>query len=557
MEQRYRLVVVSKNQRNILKLVSALLLALFFLTFSVQAETEEETIDKCLADLTSKDVKIRRRAVLILCKYAKMTVYRELIPHLNDPDAKVRQSIVVGFIESRMVMRDAAVPLVRRLKDADVHTRRMVSSTLLPRLIFYLSYDTEFQLADKKILFEALKDKDATVRKNMLSTYYSLKRVVGADAFYHLLGDESSEIRLMALMKMSGSLTFDSIKPYLNKLITDKSVKIREQVLKSLGNFGREGRQFLKVMAEDKEPAIAARAMAFTRNPQYLPRLKKIILDESSSSDLVVDVTMSVLSWNADSKAFVIKLLSHSDETRRYAGLSALTRMSVAVPLTDLLKLVKDDSSRIRKIVFSHLVSKKLNADQVSNLSLSDYTDVRLFSLRYIIRNHSQDKDMLDSLYDLMLDEELQIRSVAINAVWECKAEDRYDILSQSLSDSEAEIRNLAARILLNSNDPKAKKIINDFKKNNAKLDINHLTQLNRISSLHGLIATKPANWRQQVKAALIDKNMDIKKAAIDVIVKTRDPELFNALKDVLESGENRALSDYLFMKISEEEETQ
>lgn len=278
MEQILLSAVVSKTQRNVLKFIGALILSLFFAVTPVFGETEEETIEKCLADLNSKDVKVRRRAVLILCKYAKSSVYRELVPYLNDPDPKVRQSIVVGFIESRMVMRDAAVPLVRRLKDTDVHTRRMVSSTLLPRLVFYLSYDTDFAAADKRILFDALKDKDATVRKNMLSTYYSLKRIVGADAFYHLLGDESSEIRLMALMKMSGTLTFASIKPYLNKLITDKSVKIREQVLKSLGNFGREGREFLKVMAEDKEASIAARAMAFTRNPQYLPRDRKSVV---------------------------------------------------------------------------------------------------------------------------------------------------------------------------------------------------------------------------------------------------------------------------------------
>ena len=531
------------------------LASLFFFVNATYAETEEETIAKCIQDLSSKDVKVRRRAVLILCKYNKSSVYRELIPHLEDKDAKVRQSIVVGFIESRLTMREAAVPLVRRLKDDDVHTRRMVSSTLLPRLIFYLSYGSDVTPSDVKILHDALKDKDATVRKNMLSTYFSLKRIVEPRAFYHLLGDESSEIRLMALMKMSGNLTFDSIKPYLNKLIQDKSVKIREQVLKSLGNFGREGREFLKIMAEDKEPTIAARAMALTRNPEYLPRLQQIIMDGSSPSDLIVDITMSILSWNDESKSFVLKLLGNPDETRRFAGLNAMTRMSMKIPLTDLMKLVKDDSSRIRKIVFHHLEREKLNADQVSSLSLSDYTDVRQFSLSYVIRNYRTDKDMLESLYDLMLDEELKIRSLAITAVWECKAEDRYEILSQSLSDSDAEIRNLAARILLNSNEPKAAKIISDFKKKNEKLDIGHLKQLNRISSLHKLIETKPANWRQLVKAALLDKNMDIKKAAVDVIVKTRDPELFNALRDFLDSSENRKLADYLFQKIAEEEE--
>ena len=540
-----------------MKFLALILTAFLALSHSVLAETEEETIAKCIQDLASDDVKMRRRAVLILCKYNKSSVYRALIPHLSDPDSKVRQSIVVGFIESRLTMREAAVPLVRRLKDSDVHTRRMVSSTLLPRLIFYFSYDKNFQPSDKQILLDALKDKDATVRKNMLSTYYSLKRVVGQDAFYHLLGDESSEIRLMALMKMSGSLTFDSIKPYLTELIKDESVKIRSQVLKSLGSFGREGLGFLRVMAEDQEPSIAARAMAYTRNPQYLESLQKIILDDSSPSDLVVDITMTILSWNDESKSFVTKLLTHSDETRRYAALSAMTRMSMKIPIVDLLKLVKDDSSRIRQIVFRHLERIQLNADQVSSLSLSEYTDVRQFALTYIVTYYRSDKAMLESLYDLMLDEELKIRSLAITAVWECKAEDRFDILSQSLSDSDAEIRNLAARILLNSNEPQAQKIINDFKKKNNKVDMNQLQQLNRISSLHKLVETKPQNWRQLVKTALLDKNMDIKKAAVDVIVKTRDPELFNALRDFLDSSENRQLADYLFKKIAEEEERQ
>ena len=71
-----------------------------------------------------------------------------------------------------MTMRDAAIPLVHRLADSDVHTRRMVSSTLLPRLTFYLSYGSDFGQADKMVLLGALKDKDATVRKNMLSSYY-------------------------------------------------------------------------------------------------------------------------------------------------------------------------------------------------------------------------------------------------------------------------------------------------------------------------------------------------------------------------------------------------
>ena len=115
----------------------------FMLALPAVAETEQETISKCIADLTSEDVKVRRRAALVLCKYPYYNVYRSLIPLIDDKDEKIRQSIVVGFIENRMMIREATLPLMRRLADTNVHTRRIVSSTLLPQLIFDLSYNNQ------------------------------------------------------------------------------------------------------------------------------------------------------------------------------------------------------------------------------------------------------------------------------------------------------------------------------------------------------------------------------------------------------------------------------
>ena len=523
------------------------------LSSSAYAETEYETINKCLADLSSKDVKVRRRAVLILCKFANSSVYSQLVPLLDDPDDKVRQSVVVGFIESRMVLRPATLPLLRRMSDSNVHTRRMVSSALLPQLFFYISYGKKLSKGDREILLGALKDKDAIVRKNMLASYHSLRRILGDASFFHLLGDESSEIRLAALDKLASSLSYKVLKPYLEKLVNDKSVKIRAQTLKIIGRFGREGQVYLKVLAEDKDSSIAARAMSYTRNVEYLPRLKKIILDDGTASDLVIDITSVIVNWNQESGLFVKSLLNHADESRRFAALSAMSRTGGGLELAKLMGLVKDDSSRLRKLVFRYLIRLKLSEKNISELALSDYTDVRQFTLDFILRSYRQNKAILEALYDLMLDEELKIRVAAIKAIWQCRTEDRYEILEQSLTDDEPEVRNLAAQLLLSSSDPKAQKIMKAFMKENKKVNISYLQELNTISELQTEIRAKKNGWRQKVIAALNHKNLKMKKAAIDIIVSNRDAELVSELQKFLRTNRDTELKNYLYRKISQE----
>lgn len=530
------------------------LLTCLFLLFSghkILAESERETIAKCLADLKSEDVDKRRRAVLILCKFQSSEVYQSLIPALSDADAKVRESVVVGFIESRMMMRNAAMPILRRLLDTNVHTRRMVSSTLLPRITFYLHGHRE---ESTKILRKAIKDKDAIVRKNLINNYYTLRRNLNTSDFFHLLADPSSEIRFLALTKLSQVLSFEDLTPYLDKLIIDKDKKIRAQVLKSLGGFGVSGRKYLALMAKDEDPSIAARAMAYTRNEQYLDAIFQIILSASSPSDLIVDLTQIIFSWNEKSQQFVYKLLGHADETRRFAALNAINRMRKEIPQKTLLKLVEDDSSRIRKLSTSLLTKTKVSADTVASLAISDYKDVREQALGIAVRSSSNNSSMIDALYDLMLDEEITIRTKALQAIWMCNAPDKYDIYSQSLTDSEPVIRDMAARMLLSSDEPKAKKLLEEFRKNNKDVDIKHLQDLNIVTDLKSIADKQESGWRDKVKKALYHDNMSVKKAAVDVMLLKRDPLLFDILKEYLDTQADQKLADYLFRKIAEEE---
>ncbi|MCM8530860.1 MAG: HEAT repeat domain-containing protein [Lentisphaeraceae bacterium] len=530
------------------------LLIIVFCMFGVvvvQAETEEQTINKCLADLKSKDKSVRQRAVLILSKYQRSDVFRNLIPILDDPDPKVRESTVVGFIESRIMMRDAAMPILRRLTDSNVHTRRMVSSTLLPRISFYISAN---KAETEKILKKASQDKDTIVRKNIINNYYTLRRNLDISNFYHFLGDESSQIRLIALNKLSSFLSFKAMTPYLQKLVTDDDAKIRKQVLKSLGGFGQAGKAYLKVMAKDPDPTIAARAMAYTRNPSYLPKMYKIINDPSSPSDLIVDLVMTIVNWSVDSKKFVQSLLEDADETRRFAALNALVRMGSKFEQSSLSKLIKEDSSRIRKLASSVIANKPVTADIVSEMALSEYSDVRELSLTLAVKNSARIPAMKDALYDLMLDEEIVIRTKALQAIWVSRVEDRYEIFEQSLTDDEPAVRDIAAKTLLSSREPKAKAIIQKFQKNNKSVNIAHLETLNEAEKIRSFMKNQTANWQQSVIKAFQNKNYEVKQAAVDVTLKLRDPLLVNELRKYLNLKNDRKLADYLYKKIAEEE---
>ncbi|MCH2205854.1 MAG: hypothetical protein MK132_08290 [Lentisphaerales bacterium] len=532
---------------HILKIISLVMV----LSLTIHAETEQETIAKCFVDLKSNDVNVRRRAVLILCKYQSNEVFHNLIPLLDDSDPKVRESVVVGFIEGRVMLRSAALPILRRLHDSNVHTRRMVSSTLLPRIGFYLSGN---KAQVEEILAKAIKDKDTIVRKNLINNYYSLRRHLPTAHFFSLLADESSEIRLLSLTKLAQKLSYENLSPYLEKLVVDKDKKIRSQVLKSLGGFGKVGKEYLKIMAQDKDPSIAARAMAYTRNESYLPQIFKILQDSSSPSDLVVDLTQIILDWNEESRAFVGKLLSNADETRRYAALKAMSRTGEDVSQKELLRLVEDDSSRVRKLATALLVRAKLSPEIVSDLAISDYKDVREQALQVAVRGSRQQPEMIDALYDLMLDEEITIRTKALQAIWMCDAEDRYEIFQQSLTDSEPVIRDMAARMLLSSNEPRARKLIDDFRKNNKNVNIQHLQDLNIVTDLKEIAAKQEQGWQLKVKKALYHENFSVQQVAVDVIIQTKDPLLITELKLYLDTRADQKLADYLFKRIAEDE---
>ena len=523
---------------------------LLLFTGALKAETEKETIDKCVNDLVSKDHMTRRRAVLLLSKYPSEYVFTKMIPSLEDKDDKVRQSVVVAFIESGRVYRAAILPLMRRLGDKNVHTRRLVSSALLPRLALYVSYGSGLPQKERKIIMKALHDTDSIVRKNMLKTYQSLKRVIPVHNFKHFLGDDDAQIRLQALMTFSSSFSFENIKPYLDKLISDKNPKIRLQTLKTISRFRTSSMTYLEKMAKDKDLNISSRAMAYSRNEKYLAQLKMSILDESAASDLIRDLLSTVVSWNDGAQAFVASLLTHSDEIRRYAALQALYRVRFTVGHRKLMKLVNEDSARIRKLACGFLNRGKLSAADLEKMAISDYSDIRQFSLSSVLKLFAKNPDVLDTLYELMLDEDLSIRSMALKTLWKLKLEDRFDIMEKSLEDDEKLIRNLAVQILLGSSELKARQILHKYLQENKDVDVSLLKKVNEIASLKKLLVEKPIGWQQKIKEVLQGTNFNLKKALVDSAVEKQDIQVYEMIMAYYKKTQDQQLYLYFYAAV-------
>ena len=122
------------------------------------------------------------------------------------------------------------------------------------------------------------------------------------------------------------------------------------------------------------------------------------------------------------------------------------------------------------------------------------------------------------------------------------------------MTDSEPVIRDMAARMLLSSTEPKAKELIEEFRKKNRGINIQHLQDLNIVTDLKGIAENEEDGWHAKVKKALYHDNLSVKQAAVDVILHKRDPILFDILKVYLDTRADQKLADYLFKKIAEEE---
>lgn len=447
-------------------LACLLLLACLGLPHSARAETEAETIARCLQDLQSPDDDLRQRAVLVLGKYNNQHARGAIIDALEDPAAVVRRSALVALVQNGKVDSTNAPYLLRMIGDPDVQVRRLASYHVN---LAYLIASYTLDGRDRAALTAAFLDDDPTVRKNMIAAYRMLSSILPLGHLRKLLQDPERDVRSLALEAAVNMLPPRDLPAYLQPLVTDADSDVRARVARHLGRSHHPAAEpLLQTLSGDAEAsvALAARIGLFQLSPsaQRFDALRPALDDARITGDELTQI-MNLLAADAhEGLPILVALLSHERAAVRLAAATAYAMNYPAdgnVPV--LLQLLQDDSGAVRSIALALLVGRHpdLPADTIMALTRNPNADVRAASIR-LARRLPPDA-ATDIMTELILDDATDVRAGALQEIGARRLDGWQDILQDSLADPDREIVIAAIDALLRTGSPDAFPILETF----------------------------------------------------------------------------------------------
>jgi len=432
-------------------------------------ETEQETIARCLQELKSTDVALRRRAILLAIKYDTPEVEQAVIASLQDSDEQVRQAALVSLTEDRVIPQAARTPLFRLLRDPSVHIRRIASSMLPEAMGVALrgpvafgarirvgggrTPEEEAELAE--CLNAGLMDSDASVRKNVLraARYYSGSLdATGLATFFQ---DPDPEMRTLALDCFSRAEGTGKEKAaIIAPLVKDPEIPVRQTLVRVADELFPDGEKLLNELAEDPVVEVscpAVLAMSRAHLPGAFPKLAAKIRDATVPVRLRNTLANQLRIYPDKARPLLEELLAGKAEELRVTALRLLSSGAFGdLSLAGLKKLLEDDSSVVRKqalIPLRKLLDKPRLAD-LRPLLNSRFPDVRSFALGQLA-HCPHEEDVSQEVLDACLDDSAVVRIAAFRILAMRRMEQAQEILVASLQDESREIQDAAATTLL------------------------------------------------------------------------------------------------------------
>ncbi len=429
-----------------------------------QNESEIQTITKCLDDLNSSSVEIRKRAVMILGKYSNPAAKNAIVKSLRDVDANIRRSALVSITESRPLPPNSRNSVLTMIGDKDVHIRRIASSYIpdimgINRTFIRISGTfrlNQFSAELKLIIQKAFKDDDNTVRKNMIVNYQHFRGFIDNSTIINLIHDLDREVRALALNACSTSLNKVEFIEKTKFLATDADKTLRLQYVKSLGRFNsKPAIAILKTMANDAEFEISTEAIIvlFRNNDfSYYPELRKRLDDNRINQTTGAKIIQKLPYMKEGGDAALIDLFNHKNIGFRELALQAYGNTYWQTANVELLVALLDDPlQQIRnRVTYVLLRNGKLGSGQLELLALSRHVDVREFIITYSRKLDGERAQSL--LVDLIIDDVNSIRIATIREIINRKLSAWQDILEQTLSDDTDEIRSDIVDLIRKSN---------------------------------------------------------------------------------------------------------
>jgi HEAT repeat protein len=438
----------------------------FLSAFLIFAESEDETIAKCLRDLRSSDLVTRRAAALVIGKYDSDEAKAALLRCLKDPDASIRQSALVSLTEDeRHIAPETGQAILRLLADEDVHIRRIASSLLDKalggnriigsRIIIRgrLQQSEALQQPDTiECLNLALKDRDPSVRRNILLAAGSFPGVLQRENLESFFTSDSVELQALALRayaRCQGEEELRALQVW--PLLKSPHDAARFELVYLAANLGEAGLPLLEELAKDPEAKVRLPAIGILANDvtaKNLARLKTALLDENVSAELRAPLISSLRHYTDQALPVCTELLHSASAALRVAALRMLAfQKPEKMPAQIFLDSLADNSPEARQLAMMALRRSKQNlpAEKIPPILQNPHADVRAFAFRLT----DDPTTLLEMAQQSLLDDNPLPRKAALQVYARQRPEGFQEILLAALEDQEISIQEQAALSLI------------------------------------------------------------------------------------------------------------
>ncbi len=464
-------------------------------------ESEIQTITKCLEDLTSSSVDIRKRAVLILGKYSHSAAKSAIIRSLRDDDASIRRSALVSMTETRPFPENSRNEVLTMIGDEDVHIRRIASSYIPDIMGFGRTFirirgqirTHQFPPDLQLIIKKAFTDNDSIVRKNMITGYQHFKGIIDNSTILGLLHDSDRDVRILALNAISSSLNHAEFVNQTKFLENDSDKTLRLHYVKILARLNITLTiNILKSMTDDDDFEISTEALIIlfeNNNFSYYPELKKRLSNHRISQISGTKIIRKLGFMKDGGEAELIALFSHKNIGFRELALQTYgDYFWKTANLNLLIDLLDDPLQQIRsRVTYVLLRNGKLDMRDLQRLSMSHYSDIREFVITYSKRLDNVGAMRL--LIDLIIDDDNSIRIKALMEIINRRLDNWQELLAQTLMDDEDEIGGEMVRMIRVSNNKETIAFVRgilEISENKKLLDIlNHHNRFQHPAVIH------------------------------------------------------------------------
>ena len=445
-------------------------MALLLLLPAAFCETEEQTISRCLEDIRSGELARRRRAAMVIGKYSTPVAIEAVLLCLKDSDAQVRQSALVSLTEDRTMPVEARMPVLRLLKDENVHIRRLASSVLPDcmgvklrgrfsmtgnvRIRAGATHSQEDLDEMRALVNGALTDEDASVRMNVLNASFCYPFALERTSLVPFFKEESDLLRLLAARAyFSPENEGKASEDVLAALAQDKSPQVRLELAKGVLTLLNEAEPVLVKLASDADNAVALAAIegcAKSRIPAGMELISVALDDARFSEGEKASLCRFLRFYGENARPVLDKAMSSGGIPGSQAMSMILGGGFGLVPIELAVRGIASNAIYVRRSALMYLRrhGAELQDAALQSMLNSPYADVRL-ALVDLLRTRGKSAVRDELAKDLCADDEMRVRNGALRLLSSIRPEGWIDILILALQVEESRDLREAAAISL------------------------------------------------------------------------------------------------------------